>query len=51
MEKEIEPDIPDPEETGACGAMDFYQQNIWHKTTLNMNNLLLFPLTIGVRQE
>lgn len=35
------PDIPDPEEIGACGAMDFYQQNIWHKVTLNMNNLLL----------
>lgn len=43
-------DIPDPEEIDACGAMDFYQQNIWHKTTLNMNDLLLFPLTIGVRQ-
>ena len=51
MEKEIGPDSPDPEEIGACGAMDFYQQNIWHKITLNMNNLLLFPVTIGERQE
>lgn len=49
-EKEIVSDIPDPEEIGACGAMDFYQQNIWHKTALNINNLLLFPLTIRVRQ-
>lgn len=48
--KKIVSDIPDPEEIDACGAMDFYQQNIWHKTTLNMNNLFLFLLTIGVRQ-
>lgn len=48
MEEEIVPDIPDPEEIGVCGAMDFYQQNIWHKVTWNM---LLFPLAIGVRQE
>lgn len=49
-EKKIVSNIPDPEEIDACGAMDFYQQNIWHKTTLNMNNLFLFCLTIGVRQ-